>query len=216
MRDVANTPLEASQPSWSPDSNSLVYSSNELDDRQSRIYIVPARGAPEQRDGLKFSGKDLIGRYPTWLQNGQIVYEGTDAWSGNGRYGIVRVNPDGNSPTMLTSGCGDANRCIDTAPSGFGDTVVFMSNRGGNWDIYSVPLAGGEARNLTKSPGEDGLPTFSPDGNFIAFVSNRTGQWAMWVMRRDGSEQQQLFPLEGSYGVGGDVEWTTERISWGP
>jgi Tol biopolymer transport system component len=116
----------------------------------------------------------------------------------------------------LNSVCGDTNRCIDTAPVGFGDTVVFMSNREGNFELYSVPLNGGEARNLTNNSADDGLPTFSPDGRFIAFVSNRGGQWAVWAMRADGSNLKQLFTLDGNYATGGELDWIYERISWGP
>jgi Tol biopolymer transport system component len=155
---------------------------------------------------------DLIGRYPTWLPNGQIVYTGCDKWGNSGQCGIIRVNPDGASPTLLTSNERDG---IDTAPGGNGGTVLFMSHRDGNWEVYSVPIDGGEARNLSNSPGDDGLPVFSPDGNFIAFVSNRSGAWAVWAMRPDGSDARQLFTLDGGYATGAGYDWTTERLSWG-
>ena len=37
-------------------------------------------------------------------------------------------------------------------------------------DIYSMPMAGGEARALTSGPAWDAQPRFSPDGATIAFV----------------------------------------------
>lgn len=211
-REISNTPLEAANPSWSPDGNYIVYASNEMDDRQSRLYVIPIKGAPEQRQPLRANGKDIIGRYPTWLPSGQIVFAGRDG----GQTGIMRVNPDGTGLLMLNSVCGDTHRCIDTAPAGSGNTVVFMSNRDGNFELYSVPLDGGEARNLTNHSADDGLPAFSPDGTFIAFVSNRGGQWAIWTMRPDGRNLKQLFTLDGSYAQGDDLDWIYERISWGP
>jgi dipeptidyl aminopeptidase/acylaminoacyl peptidase len=39
-------------------------------------------------------------------------------------------------------------------------------------DLYFCPLDGGKAVRLTKSPGREELPTFSPDGKFVAFVRN--------------------------------------------
>ncbi|MCA1554719.1 MAG: zinc-ribbon domain-containing protein, partial [Chloroflexi bacterium] len=118
---IENTPIEARDPSWSPDGQSVVYASTELEDRQARLYIVDARGAPEQRKPLRFGSIDLFGRYPTWLASGAIVYAGCDRWGNSGQCGIVRVNPDGNSPTLLTANARDG---VDGAPGGFGGTVV--------------------------------------------------------------------------------------------
>ena len=70
--------------------------------------------------------------------------------------------------------------------------------------------------NLSNAPGDNGLPTISPDGQFVAFVSNRGGPWAVWAMSLDGSGQRLLFNLDGSYAAGSNIDWTTERISWGP
>ena len=212
-RAVNNTPTESMQPSWSPGGTSVVYASTELQDGQSRLFVVDARGAPESRPWLKTGNADLIGRFPTWLPNGQIVYTGCDKWGSSGQCGIIRINPDGLSPALLTANERDG---VDLAPSGRGNTVVFMSNREGTWQVFAVPLGGGAARNVSNGPGDNGLPTISPDGQFIAFVSNRSGLWAVWAMRLDGSGQRQLFNLDGSYAAGGNIDWTTERISWGP
>jgi Tol biopolymer transport system component len=98
-----------------------------------------------------------------------------------------------------------------------------MSRRDGNWEVYVVNVDGSNLRRLTKDPADDGLPTWSPDGQHIAFVSNRGGEWAIWVMRPDGSGQRLLFPLGGP--LDGRVRnaaphdtygWVEERISWGP
>jgi Tol biopolymer transport system component len=212
-REIGNTPIESMQPSWSPEGNSVLYASTEMADRQSRLFVVDARGAPESRPWLKAGSADLIGRFPTWMTNGQIVYTGCDKWANTGQCGIIRVNPDGQTPVLLTANERDG---VDLAPSGRGNTVVFMSNRDGNWQVYSVPLGGGPARNLSNSPGDNGLPTISPDGQYIGFVSNRSGPWAIWVMRLDGSGQRMLFNLDGGYAAGSNIDWTTERISWGP
>lgn len=207
---IDNTPIEARDPAWSPDGNTIIFASNEMDDRLWRIYIVDARNTIDRRTTLRYGKMDLIGRYPTWLPDGEILYSGCDVWAGGSQCGIVRVNPDGSSPAMLTT------QRTDTAPTARGNTVLFMSARDGNWEIYSVPLGGGTARNLTNTPSQDGLPAFSPDGQLIAFVSDRGGQWAVWSMRPDGSAQHALFPIENGYANGGDLDWTTERISWAP
>ena len=52
-----------------------------------------------------------------------------------------------------------------------------------------LPIAGGEAENLTENSGIalNFHPSISPDGREIAFVSDRGGQDNLWVMNADGS-----------------------------
>ncbi|MEO8501719.1 MAG: amidohydrolase, partial [Vicinamibacteria bacterium] len=59
-------------------------------------------------------------------------------------------------------------------------------------DIYSLPIAGGEAKNLTTGAMWDMQPRFSPDGKLIAFTSDRAGGDNIWVMNRDGSNPKQV------------------------
>lgn len=59
-------------------------------------------------------------------------------------------------------------------------------------DIYSLPIGGGEAKNLTTGAMWDMQPRFSPDGKQIAFTSDRAGGDNIWVMNRDGSNPKQV------------------------
>ncbi|HSY50478.1 MAG TPA: amidohydrolase family protein [Thermoanaerobaculia bacterium] len=59
-------------------------------------------------------------------------------------------------------------------------------------DIYTIPMAGGEARSLTSGIAWDMQPRYSPNGKWIAFTSDRAGGDNIWIMNRDGSKPQQV------------------------
>jgi imidazolonepropionase-like amidohydrolase/Tol biopolymer transport system component len=59
-------------------------------------------------------------------------------------------------------------------------------------DLYTLPIAGGEARSLTSGIPWDMQPRYSPDGRWIAFTSDRSGGDNIWVVDRDGKKPQQV------------------------
>jgi imidazolonepropionase-like amidohydrolase/Tol biopolymer transport system component len=69
-----------------------------------------------------------------------------------------------------------------------GDRVVFDLLG----DLWSMPLAGGDALRLTSGAAWDAQPRFSPDGAHIAFVSDRGGNEQLWVMDADGTDARAL------------------------
>ena len=74
-----------------------------------------------------------------------------------------------------------------------GKTLAFVGQRKGEFDIYTIPAAGGEETQLTTAKGLDDGPEYSPDGKYIYFNSERTGHMQIWRMKPDGSEQEQVF-----------------------
>jgi Tol biopolymer transport system component len=56
--------------------------------------------------------------------------------------------------------------------------IAFVSGE----DIWTVPLAGGEARLLISHPANESRPLFSPDGKRIAFTSSGTGNGDVHIL----------------------------------
>jgi dipeptidyl aminopeptidase/acylaminoacyl peptidase len=59
-------------------------------------------------------------------------------------------------------------------------------------DLWTLPIAGGDARRLTSGVSWDAQPRWSPDGTHIVFVSDRGGNENLWIMDADGTNARAL------------------------
>ncbi len=73
-----------------------------------------------------------------------------------------------------------------------GKTLAFVGRREGEWDIYAIPMGGGEERRLTTCHGLDDGPDYTPDGAFIYYNSFCSGKMEIWRMDSDGSGAEQV------------------------
>lgn len=90
----------------------------------------------------------------------------------------------GGNWTRVTSGAGWDR---EPAWSADGSSIVFSSDRAGQFDLWRVASTGGEPERLTRSPLPDGQPAIARDGRII-FVRGRLGAATLWVRESNGSE----------------------------
>lgn len=75
---------------------------------------------------------------------------------------------------------------LDVSPDG--QTIVFDFLG----DIYSMPISGGEAFQLTSGMGFDSQPRFSPDGKKVVFISDASGGEGVWILDLESKEKKQI------------------------
>ena len=75
---------------------------------------------------------------------------------------------------------------VDISPNG--QTLVF--DLAG--DLYTLPIAGGNATRITDGLPFDVQPRWSPDGKTIVYVSDRDGSDDVWVIDADGKNARQI------------------------
>lgn len=76
----------------------------------------------------------------------------------------------------------------DSAISPDGSTIAFTYQG----DIYTVPVTGGEARQITTWSGRDLKPVWSPDGRTLAFASDRYGNLDVFLVGATGGAPTRL------------------------
>jgi C-terminal processing protease CtpA/Prc/Tol biopolymer transport system component len=74
-----------------------------------------------------------------------------------------------------------------------GKWLAFTGEQMGNTDIYIMPLAGGEVKQLTFHSAADVLSNFSWDSKTIYFTSNRYGPVSAYTVSIDGGTPKRLF-----------------------
>jgi hypothetical protein len=174
---TANEHFEA--PNWSRDGKYFLLN------RAGRIIKLPVTGGPPEvldtgfatrvnnDHGISPDGMQLVISDQSQEQRQSLIY------------------------TLPITG-GTPKRITKLAPSYWhgwspdGKTLVYCANRNGNFDVYSIPVEGGEEKRLTTAEGLDDGPEYSPDGRYIYFNSVRTGLMQIWRMKPDGSEQTQV------------------------
>lgn len=83
----------------------------------------------------------------------------------------------------------DANPDVDPT----GEHIVYSSTQHNiSADLYIKRIDGSTVTQLTNDPGDDIMPSFSPDGKRIAFASNRAGTWDLFVMDVTGGPAVQV------------------------
>lgn len=174
------SPGSIQAPNWMKDGRHLIYNQQghiyrfDLKTRSSSLVNTGTADQNNNDHVLSFDGKMLGLSCGVADAHGQSAIFVVPSKGGSPR----RITP--NTPSYLHGWSPD------------GKTLVYCGERNGNFDVYSIPAAGGPEKRLTRTPGLDDGPEYSPDGRYIYFNSVRSGTMQIWRMRPDGSHPRQL------------------------
>ena len=101
---------------------------------------------------------------------------------------------------MLVSRVGDPQLSPDGNMVAFTVQTVDMGANTTPTQIYTVPVSGGSAIQITHAGFQNSRPRWSPDSRRIFFVSDRGKGSQIWSMNADGSDPKQIttLPTEAS------------------
>ncbi len=210
-----NSLYDDQSPIFSPDGETIVFAS----DRSGRqgLWMCDAEG----KTAARLLTRDGSAGSPRWSYDGQwIAFDSYDEGDGN----IYVISASGDSPPRRLT----PDKSSENLPawSRDGQWVYFRSNRTGSNQLYRMPVAGGQARQITFSGGFEGFE--SPDGKRFYYSKDRgirgiysvpvnggeetlvpelkeAGYWRSWALVKEGV----CFPLKKD-----ESEWAIQFFSF--
>jgi Tol biopolymer transport system component len=166
-------------PNWTRDGTSFLFN------RNGRIYRLPVAGGEPALIDTGFANRC---NNDHGISPDQTSLAISDQSQGDNQSIVYIVPIEGGVPRRITQK--SPSYWHGWSPDG--KTLAFVGQRNDEFDIYTIPVTGGEETRLTTAKGLDDGPEYSPDGKYIYFNSERTGHMQIWRMLADGSEQEQV------------------------
>lgn len=198
---------DAYWPVWSPDGAEIMFAdlnqNRTLFRQNSQLAKAETDYLPVQANNVSISGNNLV-----WSDDNRLVFQGCADWAGQaGECGIWMTDVAAMQPVRLTS---DGGLPLDARKG----LLIYMLPTDGDWDLYMLPLAGGQPVNLTNNSYQDGMATLAPDGRSVAYVSNESGSWAVWTITLKDNQKQKWFAFDPQRGTIDLNTWSEEHMSW--
>ncbi|MCB0209685.1 MAG: serine/threonine-protein kinase [Anaerolineae bacterium] len=176
--NLTNSPGDDRSPLWSPDGLSIAFVSWRDD---QGVWVMDADGTNQKR--LASGGSGTV-YDPVWSFDSRRLYFGSSV------EGIEVIDVDGTNRKIITAGKGH-----NPSLSPNGQQLLYSADDGGNFNLFFISIAGGNANYVTSAPASEIQPVLSPDGLRVAFISapdTDTGRGDLYVMEIDGTNSVQL------------------------
>jgi dipeptidyl aminopeptidase/acylaminoacyl peptidase len=168
--ELVKSDYVAADPQWSPDGRSLAYTAQPTpradDGNLSDIWIIDIESG-RQRKLVENEGPDSS---PRWSPDGRSVayltHEAKLSDVGQARLAVIPA--EGGEPRMIAAGFEYQPGSPRWSPDG--RAIFFTASVRTTTQLFSVPVAGGPAKQLSKIAGVMGQATFSRDGSTVAFT----------------------------------------------
>lgn len=183
-RQLTTAYANDSTPRWSPDGETVAFVSDREECKE--LWLIPADFGEACR--LTHGSSDVS--QPAWSPGGQsLVY-------------VTKANPPTTDDPTHAPKEGSDVRVITQ--------LGYKTDGEGFWDgrykhLFTIPVTGGEATQLTDGPWDDTQPVWSPDGSRIAFISRRTPdrEWTivsdLYTIPAGGGDTTQLTKSVGPF-----------------
>jgi len=167
-------------PNWTHDGKALIYA------QEGRLYRFDLGTRSPEVINTGFATRNNNDHVLSF--DGKMLAISNHAPEDSGASIVYTVPTTGGTPKRVTAR--GPSYLHGWSPDG--RWLVYVGERNDEFDIYKIPVGGGDEIRLTTAKGLDDGPEYTPDGEYIYFNSARSGRMQIWRMRPDGSDQQQI------------------------
>jgi len=184
LTQLTNDPAADSQPAWSPTGDRIAFTTNR--DGNNNIYILTVADPTAQTPVDQDPANDQWACFdPT---GNKLAFQSDRAGAGNTDIWVFDLTLPASATNPVNITAGSAARDEQPAWSPDGTTVLFTSNRAGDFDLWSMAPDGTGLTQITADGRSDGYPQWKPNGTRITFTRDRQ----VWVSDPNGANPKQL------------------------
>jgi dipeptidyl aminopeptidase/acylaminoacyl peptidase len=195
-RQLTKLPIDVAGPIWSPKGDKLAFAAEVYPGKTPEETAAKDKEKESAKSKVRTYDKLMIRHWNAWDEGKRSHLFVCDASTGEAR--DLTPGLDVNTPPAPFGGSNDYAWSPDGQELAFTAEPLKDGAQSTNTDIWTVPVTGGEPKNVTASnPGADAQPSYSPTGNWLGYVrQTRAGfesdLWVLTLLSRDSGRVHEV------------------------
>jgi Tol biopolymer transport system component/DNA-binding winged helix-turn-helix (wHTH) protein len=180
-------------PAWSPDGTRIAF--ERVDEDACTMYVASSLGGDEREVG---ACRDVTVNYFDWTPDGRGLITAQSP-TGGGELALVKLDLDSGEREFLKYARTDADQDLEPHYSPDGRFIAFRRGVAPYSDLYVMPSAGGDVRQVTHIASRIRGHTWTRDGRALVFASNFGGAMALYAVDVESGHVQSLGVAPAEY-----------------